>query len=46
MHKHLIKWLSEITKKGKRGSHMLAPRRCRLDYSNVYRKLVIDMESK
>ena len=36
MHKHLIKWLSEIIKKKEGVPHMLAPRRCCLDHSKVY----------
>ena len=39
MHRHLIKYLSEIIKKRKEKGvpHMLAHRRCYLDYSKVHR---------
>ena len=37
MHKHLVKWLSEFIKRKEKGVlHMLARRRCCLDYSKVY----------
>ena len=36
MHKHLIKWVIEITKKEKGVLHMIAPRRHCLDYSKGY----------
>ena len=36
VHKHLIKWVIEITKKEKWVLHMIAPRRHCLDYSKGY----------
>ena len=40
MHKHLIKRLSEIIKKGEGVPYMLALRRCCLDYSKVYKDVI------